>query len=344
MHCVRSPKLHTESERLGYLACFHPNARFSCLLPPASACLTNILRLLVKLADSTPDWAIEVAHTPHSASRLIRVAAVYHANRPLSDHDILSADKELDANRLDIKCLALALLTSVLLEETATRSSVFQSSSPTFPSSYIPWVDALSTELSPNCSFGRSCTADCQCRGRIRAAGALVGLYLDESKRSRDMVSFVGFAHVSHLTGCFPRTPQSNPEAAFLKGHLAILLGLACEGAETANIFSLLKDLPGLNDRAKLDAWIDTIRDFMGLYSDLARGFERALKLARQNDAAQDPEDSDDEDTPGLSDERNGPRSANPTAPLFSLAEAKGGEKGIEIAERVIGVLAKFRE
>lgn len=111
---------------------------------------------------------------------------------------------------------------------------------------------------------------------------------------------------------------------------------------------SVLKNLPGSNDRAKLDAWIDTIREFMDLYSDLAKGFAQAMKLSRQNDETRDPEDGDGEDMSqpgdgGMGRDRS-PEGANFSATLFSLEEPRGGEKGVEIAERVIRVLKEFRE
>jgi len=133
--CTALDHQNPEPKGCKQFPCFCASAD-SCDLVSASACLTNILRLLVKLSDAASDWAIEVAHTPHCISHLVRIAALYHTNHALNDQDTLAADKELDANRLDIKCLALALLTSVLLEERATRSSVFQSRSSAFTSCY----------------------------------------------------------------------------------------------------------------------------------------------------------------------------------------------------------------
>jgi len=127
---------------------------------------------------------------------------------------------------------------------------------------------------------------------------------------------------------------------------LAILLGLACEGADKAGVLSLLKDLPGSNNRGKLTAWIDTIREFVDLYSDLARGFAEAMKLSRQNDETGGSDDDTDnilQSEGGLDGSRT-PRGASRDASLFGLEEAKGGEKGIEIAERVIRVLEEFVE
>lgn len=140
---------------------------------------------------------------------------------------------------------------------------------------------------------------------------------------------------------------QSNPEAAFLKGHLAILLGLACEGAEMSSVTSLLKDMPGPDDRARLDAWIDSIRDFVALYVDLARGFAQAINLSRrQNDETQDSEDTHQEDMSGPGDgepERSGLQGIDLTPRVFNPEAPKGGERGVEIAERVIRVLSEFR-
>jgi hypothetical protein len=67
------------------------------------------------------------------------------------------------------------------------------------------------------------------------------------------------------------------------------------------------------------------------------------MKLSRQND------ETGDDDIDNILPSEEGldggtPRGASLDAPLFGLEEAKGGEKGIELAERVICILEEFAE
>lgn len=93
--------------------------------PIASSCLIAALRLLVKLADTDAHWSKRLANTPFFVSLLLRITLSYHGDRQIENHDILSDNHDINATRLDIMCLALALLTSLVLEDNATRSSIF---------------------------------------------------------------------------------------------------------------------------------------------------------------------------------------------------------------------------
>lgn len=85
----------------------------------------SILRLLVKLADLDSNWSKQVARIPSTVSLLARISSLYHGDVHRKSPDILSASHDLNATRLDIMCLALALITSLMHDDHGTRSLIF---------------------------------------------------------------------------------------------------------------------------------------------------------------------------------------------------------------------------
>ena len=142
---------------------------------------------------------------------------------------------------------------------------------------------------------------------------------------------------------------QSNAEATFLKGHLAILLGLLCDDRNTANRTVILRLLPGDSSQSKLDVWIETIRDFVGLYADLAKRFVKAVQDARAeppHDPETDGSDVDrgdgDNDVQVMREDPQYPVDKN-SGGLF-VKDTQGSEKGVELANRVISILQGLQE
>lgn len=160
----------------------------------------------------------------------------------------------------------------------------------------------------------------------------LASLYLQQVEISDNDVS------VFSITGTFrvnlqpnqSSQSQSSPEASFLKGHLAILLGLLCSGVGAKYVDSILRHLPGDHRQDKLERLIATIREFVGLYADLAKKFAQALRANQEEeqDASVDDENDNTEETAPLA------------APLIFGDDSQGSQKGIELAERVIRVLS----
>jgi hypothetical protein len=91
--------------------------------------------------------------------------------------------------------------------------------------------------------------------------------------------------------------------------------------------------------------WIETIRDFVGLYADLAKRFVKAVQDARVAESSHDPEtdgsDGDNDVQITLDDSRY-PVDKN-SGGLF-VKDAQGSEKGVELANRVIGILQGLQE
>lgn len=105
------------------------------LLFLASHCRISILRLLVHLADGENEWATEISSVAPVVPLILRQIAAYGS--PASSREIqLSApdsssvvdDNDDDANRLDVMCLALALLTTLVGESEDVRRAVFRTS------------------------------------------------------------------------------------------------------------------------------------------------------------------------------------------------------------------------
>lgn len=160
-----------------------------------------------------------------------------------------------------------------------------------------------------------------------------VEIYRAETKKSQDIVRSFCLLRDLSLNSL---ESQSNTEAAFLKGHLAILLGLLCDGAAPADIALLLANLPGQNDHDKIDAWVEAIRDFTALYANLAKGFAQAMRSFRLDDVENSQDDEVvDEDV----------ATANRLSDLavsstFNNGDEKSSEKGVELANHVLHVLS----
>lgn len=271
----------------------------------------NALRLLVKLANVEAHWSSLLAQNSMSLPLLLRLAVYHHSQM---DEMKLSQSKDTIAAHLDTFCLVLALLTSILLENMSLRAEMFE------------------PVVSPTCSFGRTCIKACRCRQQVRGTSLLVGLYVAECEKSAN---------------------EANHEAVFLKGHLAILLGIVCEDMPLEKITELVDILPGDVDSSddvgrarKLDIWVEIIREFAALYSGLARGIARALRSE-----GPDIDGDSDEERVVLEGYEGENVSIGPTSPsrglgssaTFGDVDGGGGEKGVELAERVVHSLLDLK-
>jgi hypothetical protein len=142
---------------------------------------------------------------------------------------------------------------------------------------------------------------------------------------------------------------QSNAEANFLQGHLAVLLGLLCLDSQPKHVDSILRLLPGSSRSGKLKLWIDTIRDFVALYATLAIRFAQALHTSRRDHTDEDADVGDGVEIDGLStddgdasvgDGSSGPTNSSAVPALFADDAQRSRERGVELAERVIRVLS----
>lgn len=94
----------------------------------ASTCLISALRILVKLADSGIAWCRPISDDPTALSTILRFVC---SDRSAPRSDTMDVDSvnnehtdEREANKLDILCLALALLTSIVQQVETARSQV----------------------------------------------------------------------------------------------------------------------------------------------------------------------------------------------------------------------------
>lgn len=121
-------------------------------------------------------------------------------------------------------------------------------------------------------------------------------------------------------------------------------MGLLCDGAKRVNIMTLLGSLPGQDDGFKVKAWMETIREFVALYADLARGFAQAMQSSRLDDEIHDLNQEDDitmeEDGDGMW--KAGVRARLSAPAVFDENDSRGSGKGVELAEKVLRILSKL--
>lgn len=78
--------------------------------------LISALRLLVNLADSSYEWCLPILRSPFALATLLRIISSYQPIPldPTVEHN--TAHAEAEANKLDVMCLALAIVTSIVQE------------------------------------------------------------------------------------------------------------------------------------------------------------------------------------------------------------------------------------
>lgn len=119
--------------------------------------------------------------------------------------------------------------------------------------------------VDPKCIGKQTCVLLCECPRRSSALDCLTRVYVQLTRES------------SH----------ADPGTNFLRGHLAVLLGLLMRDSK-ANQKMLLTALPGTTNRTKLASLAEQAQEFVTFYADLA---VRLSTAANQNDR-------DDEDGP----------------------------------------------
>lgn len=118
-----------------------------------------------------------------------------------------------------------------------------------------------------------------------------------------------------------------------------MFLGLLCDG-NPSNQAVILRNLPGSSRTATLDAWITTINDFAGLYADLAKRFVKAVQDAKLEDLEEDVDEN-----AGAHERQilEAPFNGGTNSGRLFVKDAQGGEKGVELANRVIKILQNMR-
>jgi hypothetical protein len=129
--------------------------------------------------------------------------------------------------------------------------------------------------LDAKCAGKRACIRGCQCPQRVSALNCLAQVYIQQSKDSSTL----------------------DPGANFLRGHIAVLLGLLMRDNK-ANQKVLLATLPGSTNRSKLASLAEQAREFVTFYAELAVRLSAAA-------AAKDKDDEEDDGSVARSNEHN---------------------------------------
>jgi len=254
--------------------------------------MISCLRTLVNLVELGTEW--------HSAI-MTNDLTVPACMRIISSYSLMAiADTEDDdaANKLDIFCMALALVTSLVQSGEAGRKLISR------------------MEVDPACATTRSCLRGCRCHNKINGVQCIVNLYTGQTEES---------------------TQGGSAEANFLKGHLAVLLGLLSK--DSSSFENIMDLLPGDSRSSKLQSWIDSVTEFTSLYSELTARFAEASHL----DMPEEEEDLNDEGNPSPFISPKSNHAAYSTNSLLRIQESQGEEKGIELARNILQILEQFR-
>ncbi|KAG8889481.1 hypothetical protein FRB98_004166 [Tulasnella sp. 332] len=170
-----------------------------------------------------------------------------HTSDPSSSDDVMDVDDPPPSilpqeTNLDSMCYALGLLTNILQHDEKCAGLVGK------------------TVMSNSCQRDRSCLKKCKCSSKEPVLKSLVSLYEKQ-------------AHCGDEPILSPK--RHAVEAHFLRGHLAVMLGFLAIDEE--NKERLLADLPGTSPCARIDALVDTIRDFINVFEDATRKMEKLV-------------------------------------------------------------------
>ncbi|KDQ10345.1 hypothetical protein BOTBODRAFT_58087 [Botryobasidium botryosum FD-172 SS1] len=318
------------------------------------ACLVSGLRILVSLADSSPQWCSTMLAEPLCLPNILRLIVIFRPDKKFdcsSESNSKSRSKyraklgtrvgsespkkaeskigeggegeagvgesgvdvDMEANKMDILCLALALLTH-LVQSTSHGSGKLRDS-----------------VAFPSCKMRRGCARTCHCSQSIGALDFLVGLYVDLAQARANNDTIDGEVH-------------------FIRGHVSVLLGLLSQ-RDASTRSAILNTLPGSSPRTKLDALIAAIREFTTFYGELAKRMAEAVAHPHSDDMDMDDIDKgggDRDDSISLS-----------TAPALgtdfgnlkiiedermSRTLAREHDKGSEVANGVVAFLESLRD
>lgn len=216
------------------------------------------------------------AHRQWSVSRPISVERKRSHND--AEGEELGVEYEADARVLDRLCLALGLVTNLvqalddandLIRKTREHSQETRS----IPLNALITSSFSFTGINPLCTGKRMCIQACQCQRRISALDCIAQLYIQQAKANADLNDI-------------------DPGADFLRGHLAVLLGLLMRNNKANQKVLLAASLPGSSQHAKLAALADQAREFVTFYAELALKLSKAAR-GRSDDGDEGSDDGD---------------------------------------------------
>ncbi|KAF8312569.1 uncharacterized protein EI90DRAFT_658901 [Cantharellus anzutake] len=259
--------------------------------------MISCLRTLVNFMELGFNWRTPILSNNLTVPACLRIISSYAAKSTAVGQD------DDAANKLDILCMALALITS-LVQGGGNGPELISSS----------LVD-------PECALARSCLRGCRCRARISGLQCVVNLYVDQTKESAELGS---------------------AEANFLKGHLAVLLALLCSNDGTGSFEKIIDLLPGGSRPSKLQSWIDAVTEFTFLYADLTTRFAKAIQASHLEHTPEEGVDTEDDEQPSSSSKLD-QATYSTNSLLRMQRESQGQMKGVELARSVLHTLQQFQ-
>ncbi|KAH8110316.1 hypothetical protein DFH11DRAFT_799969 [Phellopilus nigrolimitatus] len=225
-------------------------SEFDTLRSQAKRCSELAFRVLINLTNGSPSWSEAISLNPYTLPTIVRRIMISHRKiLRLNSKKIASDSNEEDGfvRSMDCLCLALALLTN-LVQARRDMASRLQ----------ILMFDT-------SCEGQKGCLLGCQCTNGINTISGIVNVYISLLKNEDD---------------------DMNPDLHFLRGHLAVLIGLLLlqhqgfdDYSMPRQMRSIIDDLPGPPDSVprKLDALITNIDEFSGLYATLTSRVSKAV-------------------------------------------------------------------
>jgi hypothetical protein len=209
-------------------------------------------RVLLSLTQDDASWCQAFLEDELTLPFIMRIIMKSHAQRcsALSNRRVAEVAPQVeddnDAQILDRLCLALGLLTNLVQISDMAKDLTRNIRKSGLLGCHPCNLDFVLTGLNTACIGKRSCIKACQCSQRISAIDCLVQVYMQQTKGS-----------------------DIDPGANFLRGHIAVLLGLLMRDNKT-NQKVLLAALPGSSNRKKIASLAEQAREFVTFYAELA--------------------------------------------------------------------------
>ncbi|KAI5119384.1 hypothetical protein M0805_001058 [Coniferiporia weirii] len=223
----------------------------------ANRCSELAFRVLINLSNGNSAWCEAVVADPYTLPILLRliITSLRSIVLPVTKDAEPNDNEDALDHSMDLLCLALALLTNLVQERKEVASAL------------------QSLSFDPSCQGHKSCLLGCRCTMAVSAISGLVDIYITLSRDDSDEMA---------------------PEFDFLRGHLAVLIGLLLlqiQGSKSSPIThaarSVIGDLPGPHDsvQRKIDALIVNVDDFSALYVALTSRVGTARSKSRKEES-----------------------------------------------------------
>jgi hypothetical protein len=216
---------------------------------PARKCLCGALRVLTLLSHGDKSWcmaSLDKKHTiPFVATIVMQSQAKWSECRAVDGvSDSLSLINSVEA--FDLLCLALGLLMNWATLSRKAAALCRNKCKPWLLHTHWHSLVAL-IAINPSCPGARPCVRACQCPGQqsvLECLSTVYTQYLDVHEKDP-------------------------PESSFLRGYLAVLLGLLIKD-DTANQTLVLAKLLGRSPSDKIGLLVAQCRSFLDLYNGTA--------------------------------------------------------------------------